>query len=91
MTRGEKIRKLRIDKGLTQDELAEKVGACATTICRIENDQLRRPHESTLEAIANALEVSRGDINSGPTPQTDEILQEILRYLKYIAREVKRK
>jgi transcriptional regulator with XRE-family HTH domain len=56
METGKLIRELRIKKGLTQEELAEKTEVSARTIQRIENGEVD-PRAYTLQMIAKALEV----------------------------------
>ncbi len=53
---GKNIKKARIDAGLTQKELAEKVNLTYNYISQIENDRL--PPTNTLFMIADALNVS---------------------------------
>ncbi len=55
---GNKIRQLRKEKGLTLEELAEKIGTSKQTIHRYENGQISNiPHEK-IEALASVLGVS---------------------------------
>lgn len=56
MTVGERIRAARRAKGMTQKELAEKMGTSYVVISQWENGK-RNPKLSTLEEIAKALEV----------------------------------
>jgi len=56
MKTGLLIRELRIKKGLTQEELAEKTELSARTIQRIENGEVD-PRSYTLQMIAKALDV----------------------------------
>ena len=56
METGKLIRELRIKKGMTQEELAEKTEVSARTIQRIENGEVD-PRAYTLQMIAKALEV----------------------------------
>ena len=53
---GAKIKELRLLKGLTQEELADKTGLSVRTIQRIENGEVD-PRTFTLTALAEALEV----------------------------------
>ena len=55
------LRELRKQKGLTQKDLCEKLGANRTFISRIETAE-RIPSLETVVAIANALEVSTDDL-----------------------------
>jgi len=56
METGKLIRELRIKKGFTQEELADKTEVSARTIQRIENGEVD-PRLYTLQMIAKALEV----------------------------------
>ena len=56
METGKLIRELRIKKGMTQEELADKTEVSARTIQRIENGEVD-PRVYTLQMIAKALEV----------------------------------
>ena len=61
MTIGENIRKIRIDKGLTQRDLAAKLQITQQSIAQYENGK-RIPKLSTVRKIANALNVSLNEI-----------------------------
>jgi transcriptional regulator with XRE-family HTH domain len=56
METGKLIKELRIKKGMTQEELAEKTELSARTIQRIENGEVD-PRAYTLQMIAKALGV----------------------------------
>lgn len=56
METGKLIKELRIEKGMTQEELADKTEVSTRTIQRIENGQVD-PRSYTLQMIAKALEV----------------------------------
>ena len=70
MTLGQKIRKVRLMRGLTQSELA---GDCVTRnmLSQIENDQAT-PSMRTLEHIAETLEVSVGWLLSPGDLESDD-------------------
>jgi transcriptional regulator with XRE-family HTH domain len=53
---GNNIRKLRIEKTLTQETFSEAIGISVSYLGQIERGQ-RTPSISTLESIANTLEV----------------------------------
>jgi transcriptional regulator with XRE-family HTH domain len=58
MTFGERVLKLRTEKGMTQDELALAVGyKSRSTIAKIESGE-RDPHQSMIAAIAKALDTT---------------------------------
>jgi len=57
MTLGQNIRKYRKEKGLTQEELAKKIGVIQSNVYRWERDIII-PSLSTIKKIAQILEVS---------------------------------
>ena len=57
METGKLIKELRIKKGLTQEELADRTEVSARTIQRIENGEVD-PRAYTLQMIAKALDVN---------------------------------
>ena len=57
MTTGQRIKEARKKAGLTQAELAEKLGVSSSFIAQYEND-LRNPKPDTLQRIATALDIS---------------------------------
>ena len=57
MALGDKIRDLRKERNLTQDELGEKVGIHGRHISRIENDHAR-PTRKVLKRFAEVFEIS---------------------------------
>jgi uncharacterized Tic20 family protein len=56
MTTGERIKELRLKRGITQEDLAAKTEISVRTIQRIENGEVD-PRAYTLQTIATALEV----------------------------------
>ena len=56
MSFGERLKKARFDKGLTQKELADKIGVRQTTVTRYEKN-INFPSRSVLETIAKKLEI----------------------------------
>ncbi|MBA3275627.1 MAG: helix-turn-helix domain-containing protein [Chloroflexia bacterium] len=63
-TLGTFIRERRMELGLTQEELAERVGEGVrqSEISRLEHDRVTLPRRARLEQIAAALDVSMGDL-----------------------------
>ncbi|CAK0745340.1 XRE family transcriptional regulator [Azospirillaceae bacterium] len=55
---GERIRKLRLEKGLTLEKLAEKVDSSKSYIWEIENKSIARPSAEKLRFIAMALDTT---------------------------------
>ena len=60
---GEAIRRLRLERGLSQEQLAERAGTDLTQIGGIERG-VRNPSYTTLVRLAAALETSVGEIAS---------------------------
>lgn len=56
---GEKLKDIRLEKKLTQSELADMVGCSAIAISRYENDK-REPNMEVLKKIADALNIDIG-------------------------------
>lgn len=62
-TFGQKVRRLRKAKKMTQSELAESCGVDFTYISKIENDKgLRPPAESTIRKLAMFLETDAEEL-----------------------------
>jgi transcriptional regulator with XRE-family HTH domain len=59
---GEKLKRLRRGRALTQVELAEKAGVSQSTVAQIEGGDRPTPHPRTLGKLAEALEVSPADL-----------------------------
>jgi transcriptional regulator with XRE-family HTH domain len=53
---GEKLKKIRTRRFLTQEELAARAGVSPATIVRVERNQAE-PHISTMRKLAEALDV----------------------------------
>lgn len=69
---GANIRRIRIEKGLSQDDLARALNTSKAAISRYELNQ-REPKYSRLQAIANGLGVDITNLTNGqapPEPQT---------------------
>jgi len=54
---GEKLRRVRDVRLLSQRELAEKAGLSPTTILKLEADRVAEPHPRTIRKLAQALDV----------------------------------
>ena len=72
-TFGERLRELRKKAGLTQEELAYKVGVHETTIRGWETTK-RLPHASELRKLAAILHVSEEELLNGVPDQTGWVL-----------------
>lgn len=61
---GDKLKELRIERALTQEELGKKAGIGKNTVNRLEQDKTD-PRPSTLRKLAQALEVSPSELVRG--------------------------
>lgn len=61
-TIGSRIKKLRAEKEMTQDDLARKAEIPNATLMKIENDTVKNPTINTLQKIALALDVKVDDL-----------------------------
>lgn len=61
MNIGERIRKIRIEKGMTQKEIAEKCGINDANIRKYESGR-QNPKIDTIEKIAKALDVEVSEL-----------------------------
>ena len=82
-TFGQKIKRLRKAKRITQLELAERIGVDFTYVSKIENDRtMRSPAESTIKRLADVLEVDSEELillaNKIPQNLQETIIQEPL-------------
>lgn len=57
MYNGKRVREARVEKGLSQRQLAFEIDSTKAQISKIENNIINKPRMSTLERIAKALEV----------------------------------
>ena len=72
MTTGEIIRKLRVDAGLTQEELGKKIGVQKAAINKYETGLVVNLKKSTIHALAKALNVSPVYLLGGDDNLSDE-------------------
>ena len=61
-TIGKNIKRLRQDKGLSQDKLSKLSDLSLNTVVKIELDESPNPTIETVQRIAKALEVSVDDL-----------------------------
>ena len=71
MTLGQKLKKLRSDKNLTQKELADKLHVTFQTVSKWENDE-NEPDISTLKELAKLYECTLDYLLSEEEPQEEE-------------------
>ena len=77
MNVGELIKKERIARGMTQEELAEKVGVKKSAVAKWENGRVSEIKRSNLKMLSEALglnpNVLLGDIESDPVGVAHEL------------------
>lgn len=61
---GEKIRKMRINRGISEAELARRCGMAPSTLHNIEKGVSRNPSWYIICKIAKVLDVSLDELNS---------------------------
>lgn len=66
MSLGQRIRSLRVAAGLTQRQMAERIGVCTSTVTQWEIG-MSVPRVKRLDAIAEALGVAPGELVDDPT------------------------
>lgn len=75
---GSKISEARIEKKLSQRDLAKLCGMTQTQICRIENDE-NKPYLKTLARIARELELDLRELTKGLGYNEEDIKAEIIK------------
>jgi transcriptional regulator with XRE-family HTH domain len=61
---GDRLKALRIERALTQEELAEKAGVTRNTVARLERGE-NEPHMPTVRKLAGALGVHPRALTKG--------------------------
>ena len=59
---GDRLRKVRDKRLLSQRELAERAGLSPTTILKLESGRVDEPHPRTIRKLADALEVDPAEL-----------------------------
>ena len=75
MTFGEKLKKLRTDNGLTQDELAEKIYVTRTAISKWETDK-GYPRIDSLKELSSLFKISIDELISDADIENKRLLDE---------------
>ncbi|WP_369379234.1 LexA family protein [Lysinibacillus fusiformis] len=70
MNIGDRIKKARLQRGLTLIEVAEKLGKTEATIQRYESGNIKNLKNDTIEELANVLNVSPAHLMGWDTPIT---------------------
>ena len=87
---GSRIKEIRIKRGMSPEELAEKIGVSRSTMFRYENGGIEKVPGETLTGIAKALKTSpavlmgwKGDVDDEPSTvaahlDTDDLTEDEL-------------
>ena len=78
MTIGDRIRQARIENGMTQKDLAEKLGVSYQNISQYERG-VKQPKMETIEKIANALGADAYYIRTGDVADLEEAVMTKIR------------
>lgn len=97
MELGQKIKKARLERGLTQQELGDIVGVQKSAIAKYENGRVVNIKRSTLQKIASALEIRPSELIFNESPKetaslhvgilTDHELMKIINVYRSLSEE----
>lgn len=73
---GKRIRQLRVDKDLSQRDLAARVGIDFTYLSKIENNRAAPPSDAVIERLAAALDVEAEELLALAAKVSQEDLRE---------------
>jgi transcriptional regulator with XRE-family HTH domain len=66
---GQRVKKLREQRGLTQRDLADRAGLTRETISNYERGERSDPPLSAITALAKALQVPVAELTAEPEPE----------------------
>ncbi len=67
---GERIREIRKSRGMSVEEVADKIDVSVSTLYRYENSSISKVPIDVIDKLSSALDVTTGEL-MGNTPQTD--------------------
>lgn len=79
---GDKIKKRRLELGLTVDELAEKIGKDRATVYRYESKQIESLPITIIKPLAEALQTSEAYLMGWEEEQTVELTKHEIEVIK---------
>ncbi|MEB7454365.1 MULTISPECIES: helix-turn-helix domain-containing protein [Lysinibacillus] len=94
MSLGERLKKARKSKGLTQEKLAEMIGTSRGVITNLEHDKIETPQPLIINALCNFLEIDQkwllhgiGEMANEEVVKSAKILSEIYKIVKELSEE----
>ncbi len=91
---GERLKKSRKSKGLTQEKLAEMIGTSRGVITNLEHDKIETPQPLIINALCNFLEINQewllhgiGEMDNTEVVKSAKILSEIYNIVKELSEE----
>lgn len=95
MSIGQRLRTARKARGMSQDMLAEKIGASRGVITNIEHDKIDRPQSMVVNAICNVLAIHKDWLLNGTgamdlrneTAHSQKVLAEIYEQVQLLSEE----
>ena len=95
MSIGQRLKEARKSRKISQDILAEKIGASRGVITNIEHDKIAKPQPMVINAICNVLEINKEWLLDGLGPmnvsadknQDTQILSEIYEQAQKLSEE----
>ena len=95
MTIGQRLKKARKHRGITQEMLAKQIGASRGVITNIEHDKIGEPQPIVINAICSVLQINKewllnnhGDmVTNVASDRSTQILSEIYYYAQELSEE----
>jgi len=91
---GERLKKARKLKGLTQEKLAEKIGTSRGVITNLEHNKIETPQPLIINALCDFLEINQewllhevGEMNNAEVEKSTKILSDIYNIAKELSEE----
>lgn len=82
---GEKIKRARIEKGMTQEELGNIVGVQKSAVAKWESGRVQNIKRRTLQKLADALELRGSDLIISNDPEKSaQLTFDVLNNIEYI-------
>lgn len=91
---GERLKKARKSKGITQEKLAKMIGTSRGVITNLEHDKIETPQPLIINTLCNLLEVNKewllhgvGKMDNAETVKSAKILSDIYSIAKELSEE----